>query len=1390
MDTDLTELKKAWTEVTARKKEIFQLPADPQDGQWPADYATQLGIQPGHPMVENPSNSITKSAYLVRYEAARHVATMARAQEILDLKTPNQAREIVARCPELALGIEPFLRDWAWVERTSCIFAEEGDEEATRHQLKMTPAIITNLIWKLKIQARAGTLTGGAPEPLLNIQTLRETLVDIAFVPSWASGGHASYYKKNIELEAAKRFTMDCQDKNPPYDPYTAAASCAACDTPVVPGALSDHIKTCKELTPKGYRLHCRCRKQFKTLAALTQHRILHCRTSEPCIACDSNDQGTPCRCQEIRRALCEEIWKEIHAAGEGSGTIFDLTNKTAILATRDELINLLRKTADRFPPLENQTPMWEIIDKSRATPEPWAATHNMSRAEIPHTPGDSETDSVREEADPWNDLELKMTPSEWECDDCGAHFTDPIAFRDHQETEHPLTYQCSLCNEDFNTPEELEVHEESHARCNICDQLFHGEETLVEHKRNIHNQFTCKECGKHLPTAGELATHQATECGLTCAICERKGMTPTTLDLHMAHSHPWCAGCNLRFATRAIHAQHLPCGTRDRKKEEEKHFKMPPPRCGFCGINFETAQEFKAHLPCPGRKQVAFTEEAYRCEECKERFNDPIALLNHDQTHHQKTDKSPLMCVECGVPVEDQTYMMHIRQHAHLYRWNLKGQTCPRCPGTALGSVAEALEHVKDRHKEYFPNFLMSVEEGKKQNNSMPKDRALAQAIRQAMGAEDELRCPYEGCRQIFYTAEELQQRKDIHGCKTCGFIPANQRELIEHEKMHGRAKTDGTFTCTKCGQRLSSFEELKAHEGTHSKYACGRCKQKFASAMESNKHEENCGSIAGIDVFGAAGSSDPTLVLAKCLQTVVTATEKALEPGTADLMRDQIRKAISAQTGKTTLRKNHNAQRTFTFIKPPVWQPSNTTSSYNDKDIAPLRNCMFSGTGTAEENYTRLHELVQAISRVVRARSLTKDVGTDLLLQHLKSPAKDLASSYKEEFELRFGSSACPEFQDVLLYLETTFIAIKPAHAKEQLLALKRHNGESLTAFYIRSWRCSHFASFTTSEAERPRFRESLVKETITRNLSPKQRELVDQEELQRGLRYEAAMGPREIVDFLNHLKSNKEAMEADRARPDFTTVGQLATGIRQIGRDRQRNRQDRPERQRRAPKPREENPTLYQQRKKQDADHRTRGQGRTKAAGRVRTGNDKKLRTVSTESTTPKRDRPTGTDTNKKEWIEAASKLAGPGACWKCTRKGHGHRECRTYTLLTRRPCPTCKKGYHHPKACRQDRPTPRTSPGAGQPRGRGFRNSRGSYANARPARFTWTRNRDQKRGTPPPATGANKTTPSDRGRGRGAKNRGQRLKKPGFLQLDRVHQEPDLVEEFMQGLQGSH
>ena len=1435
MASDLSRLKKIWTEVTARGKEHFHHPEPPTKGTWPPGYAAMLGITPEQPMVEDPARAITKSAYIVNYEAARHMAMIAKAQELLGLQTPNQAREIVARCPELEHGLEPILDIWRWFESTSGLYTSQDKEMQVQH-LQLMPALISNLIWKLKMQTRANTQVSGAPEPLLNLQTLRESLVDIAYVPTWAKGS-TSFFKKNIDPESAKKFAQDCETKPTQVTPYTYAAACAACDAFTPPGTLADHLKECTLADHEGNRLRCKCQREFRTMAALSQHRALHCRIAETCAACNETANEHPCRCQNRRANLCAQIIRQIEQTEHGAGTIYDLTNETAIVATKEELTSLLKAVTTQEQQM-GEVPitmiqMWKLLEEDGATQEAWEQDQDLSRVEFPHTPGGANSSQGSFQQPPslpdgngtLEEEEEKQLGGPEKCELCEDIFPDLFQLQMHIRSTHADPFRCVLCRAKHKSAPSLLKHMDNHTMCNHCDRLFFDKETCLEHEKTDHGVHRCQTCGQLEDSALALTHHQATMCTTTCEFCKEKNLTQATITTHINKHHPKCNDCGRRFEDNQMYADHLPCGPEQLKRrcgvcsetfrnltdflnhlpcspiprgikcqtcqttwpttgKLQQHIRTTHPHCNKCLKSFKTLSEFLKHNPCRGKEhKPSRSPEPYNCDKCGEPFDTAEALVDHDLRNHQRTPSSPLACISCKTHVEEQAFMEHIRQHTKLYQWNLKGLTCPKCPEASLESIAEALEHMINTHKEAFPGFMAAVEAEKSEAGHLTKDQALVRAVRKAMGAEDDFKCSYENCRQIFFTAEELEDHKKRHECQTCGFLPNNPREMTDHQKWHGKARTEGTYPCNKCGQKMATFEELSAHEDAHNKYVCTRCRQKFSSTIEQNKHELTCGATAGMDVFGAAASSDPTLVLAKCLQTMVSATADTLEPGTADLMRDQIRKAISTQSGKSTLRKNYNAQRTFTFIKSPPFQPSNTVTTYSDKDISPLKTSMFSGTGTPEENFTRLNDLVQNITRVVRSRSLTRDIATDLLLQHLKSPAKDLAYSYKEEFELRYGSTAIPEFQDILLYLETTFINIRPQHAREQLLALKRQTGESMTGFYIRAWRCSHFASFTEKEAERPRFRESLVREAVMRNLAPKQRETVDQEELQRGLRDEAPMGPREIVDYLNNIKSQKEALETDRIRPDFTTVGHLAAKIRTTNKDNPRERKPKGQQARTQARPRGKGAPKWTPNKK-GPNHRTVSPTDTRELRTVTKNKSKPIKRVETVPQEKWKKAKEDRD-NRREWIEAAIMVAGQDACWKCARKGHSHKECRTYKILTRHPCPTCKSGYHHPKACRRDKPAPEDRP----PQGRGRR-----IPGYKQARYTWTKENDQK---PGPATGANRTEfkgnrpskgPIQDGRwpGRNPKPNGSAQTRKPFVKMGRVHKEQDLVEKFLSEL----
>ena len=145
------------------------------------------------------------------------------------------------------------------------------------------------------------------------------------------------------------------------------------------------------------------------------------------------------------------------------------------------------------------------------------------------------------------------------------------------------------------------------------------------------------------------------------------------------------------------------------------------------------------------------------------------------------------------------------LAQLTKLYQWNLKGLTCPKCPEASLESIAETLEHMIASHREAFPGFTSAVRAEKEARRDLNEDKALVRAVRKAMGAEDDFKCDFENCRMVFFISEELERHKKQHGCDTCGFQPNNPRELADHIKQHGKARTEGCFPCNKCGRCIT---------------------------------------------------------------------------------------------------------------------------------------------------------------------------------------------------------------------------------------------------------------------------------------------------------------------------------------------------------------------------------------------------------------------------------------------------------------------------------------------------------------------------------------------------------------------------------------------------------
>ena len=226
----------------------------------------------------------------------------------------------------------------------------------------------------------------------------------------------------------------------------------------------------------------------------------------------------------------------------------------------------------------------------------------------------------------------------------------------------------------------------------------------------------------------------------------------------------------------------------------------------------------------------------------------------------------------------------------------------------------------------------------------------------------------------------------------------------------------------CEKCGMTLSTLKELAQHKETHKKFQCLRCRLRFTSNYLAKKHELHCQESTGSDVFEASRANDPLLVVMNSLGQLVNTFSKAgaINEDVTGIMKDQLKKAKHNYSAGRTAEENHQVQRTWTFLKPPTFTPSNVINHYGQKDITELRGKEFSGEFSSEENYTRLQDLTAAIGRIVKSKLITKDVATDLLIQHLKAPASNLASHHQEKFQQNHGDDSTPDFEDILILLE----------------------------------------------------------------------------------------------------------------------------------------------------------------------------------------------------------------------------------------------------------------------------------------------------------------------------------------------------------------------------------
>ena len=104
-------------------------------------------------------------------------------------------------------------------------------------------------------------------------------------------------------------------------------------------------------------------------------------------------------------------------------------------------------------------------------------------------------------------------------CDECTKYFADKMKLYYHKLTHLPKKYECDKCGKKYHAPYLLREHMFTHTSgtpytCDICNKSLTRLEYLIEHKKRVHNQiqmktFACKICEQDFMSNHELDVHR-----------------------------------------------------------------------------------------------------------------------------------------------------------------------------------------------------------------------------------------------------------------------------------------------------------------------------------------------------------------------------------------------------------------------------------------------------------------------------------------------------------------------------------------------------------------------------------------------------------------------------------------------------------------------------------------------------------------------------------------------------------------------------------------------------------------------------------------------------------------------------------------------------------------
>ena len=326
-------------------------------------------------------------------------------------------------------------------------------------------------------------------------------------------------------------------------------------------------------------------------------------------------------------------------------------------------------------------------------------------------------------------------------CKICPVQATNYYMLSEHVRNHHmdPTneTFKCSLCNNGFNSLEDLQSHIKTHdevsedyklprlpeIKCKRCPKEFSSVELLESHVKSEHFQqdsppspkasdnHMCNVCGMTFDQNQDLAVHfenvhQPPVANPTpklpkkmymCTYCDNVFDSPVHINKHEleAHGHK-CDTCGKIFMASGLLAAHV-----------ESYHKVPSPKkkymCTYCDDVFDSLEALNKHEP---------EAHGQKCGSCDKVFMDSGHLAAHVQSDHKAPPKKKFLCSYC-----DNVYHSLNEMAAHMNQAHR--QKCGVC-GKSFGSREDLQNHKMKDH--VIANLKVQNSESNQEKSAKPE--------------------------------------------------------------------------------------------------------------------------------------------------------------------------------------------------------------------------------------------------------------------------------------------------------------------------------------------------------------------------------------------------------------------------------------------------------------------------------------------------------------------------------------------------------------------------------------------------------------------------------------------------------------------------------------------